>query len=187
MKRITPVVLAATLLTLSSCKSKNDANDDATAPATEAAAPAGPSESTSPLTRTDTIGSGSGAVIVSLSRSTDRSLPTVRDENDTEFYDNCVEITATRGGEEILRKRMTKADFESLLGDSERRMGVLQGMALVPEKCTASSLALSAQVGQPGLDGEGPAFNVTIALPSGKTDISKDNNQNAMLEELEGD
>lgn len=187
MKTLFAAAAAATLITFTACGNKENTATQAAESETNTVAPSGPMESASPLLRTDTLRTGGAALVVSVERRTGKDLPTVRDENNEEFYDNSVEITARKDGEVVLTRLITKSDFDSYLGADEKRMGVLQGMALVPEKSSARSLTFGAQVGQPGLDGEGPAFTVVLNLEDGAISISKDHNQDTTRDDMTGD
>jgi len=188
MKTFFATSMAAALLAFAACSGKDKAEKATAAPETAGIAEShSVMESASPLLRTDTLRSGGSVLTVSVNRHTDKELPNVRDENDQEFYDNCVEITVRSNGEELLNKRVTKADFSSHLGETEKRTSVLQGMALVPEKSSATTLTFGAQVGQPGLDGEGPAFTVVLDLPGGTMTVCKDKNQDTTRDDMTGE
>lgn len=179
-------LLAATLLLSVACKQdsvKTEKEGQSLAAATE---PMGPQPSTSDLLQETTLRfEGETPIVVSVDRRTDRSLPAVKDENDVMFYDNRVNVRVMRGGEQLFERSFTKADFESYLPDVDKRLGVMQGMALDSARCTARSLSFGAQVGQPGMDGDGSAFRISMSLPDGGISIERLSNQDTTRDDME--
>lgn len=114
---------------------------------------------------------------ITIKREADKSLPVVTDDLGKEFYDNRVEVTITKGGEEFFKKTYTKEAFTSFLtSDSENQGTVLLGMAYDSEKSDGHAIRLGAQIGQVGIE-EGPAFTIEIPLDGSASSIVRDNNQ----------
>ena len=122
---------------------------------------------------------------IRTNRQTDKSLPKVKDENDVEFYDNKVEVRIVCDGQETFSRTFTKKDFAEKLSNADVSHDVLQGMALDRDQTTASTIVLGAQLGQPGLDGEGPAFSVAITS-GGSVTIQSVSNRVTTKEDMEG-
>lgn len=159
MKKI--FLLAAVLLTVAGCgkTDKTQAAEGDTIGQTQAD---GPQPSSSDLTLRDTLKADGQTFIVTLSRETDKTLPTVTDEMGTTFYDNKVNVSVTRGGEQVFTHSFTKGDFEASLPEHDKKQGVLLGMAVDKAKSTAQHVVLGAQVGEPGLEDEASTFSVSV-------------------------
>ncbi|MBR1593481.1 MAG: DUF4738 domain-containing protein [Alloprevotella sp.] len=185
------ILLAAGVAMLASCKEKSAEQPQDTPFDNVAAAPTGTEHSASPMQYADTMRLSEHTFVVSLRRYEDSSLPTVRDEMGTDFYDNRVEINIRKDGQEVFLRTFSKEDFVEKAAEEDRRMGVLLGMSINREKSTANAICLGAQVGQPGLEGEGSIFSVTISPESKNVSIqrlpSSDFQENAVPQEEEGD
>ena len=181
-------LFAAALFGLTACKDKkatDTAENQAIAAVTD---PVGPQPSTSDLLQETTLRySGEPPLVVSIDRRTDRSLPAVKDENDVQFFDNRVSVRVKRGGELLVERSFTKADFESYLPEVDKRLGVMQGMALDSASCTARNLVFGAQVGQPGMDGDGSAFRISMSLPDGGISVERLSSQDTTRDDMEDD
>ena len=183
--RFFPLLLSS-LLVLSACKDRT-----ATASADEQNAPIpteaeGPQPSTSDLLQETTLRfAGEAPITVGVDRRTDRSLPSVKDENDVQFYDNRVSIRVRRGSELLIERSFTKADFESYLPEVDKQWGVMQGMALDSARCTARSLCFGAQIGQPGMDGDGSAFRISMSLPDGGISVERLKDQDTTRDDMD--
>lgn len=121
---------------------------------------------------------------INIKRTADATLPAVSDELGGTFYDNRVEITATRDGEELFTKQFTKSDFADFVPAADSKGCVLLGMAFDQENSSAATLRFGAQIGQPGIE-EGPAFIVEIPTGGGACSIVRDMRQDTMGEEGE--
>ena len=190
LERMKKILLSLTLLgtlSLAACGSK-DKNESNEAPQSLAAKQmkAGPSASTSPLLRLDTIKRSGSTIIVSVDRNTDKQLPTVKDINDTEFYDNAVTITVRKDGSQLLSRTFRKTDFEAYLPAKDKAHSVFQGMAFIPEASSANAFHFGAQIGEPGLDGEGPAFTVVLDAANGIS-ITRVVNQDTTLDDMQAE
>lgn len=185
MKKVFLVVSCLALLTLASCGKKNKTEETETPTSLAATTTGGINESTTPLDRTDTLRMGGHVFEIRTNRQTDKSLPKVKDENDVEFYDNKVEVRIVCDGQETFSRTFTKKDFAEKLSNADVSHDVLQGMALDRDQTTASTIVLGAQLGQPGLDGEGPAFSVAITS-GGSVTIQSVSNQVTTKEDMEG-
>lgn len=172
MKRLL-IILAAGATILASCKEKNTEQAQNTPFENTAEATAGTEHSAGPMQYADTMQLGNHTFVVNLRRYEDTSLPTVRDEMGTDFYDNRVEINITKDGNDVFQRTFSKEDFAEKAAESDRRMGVLLGMSIDKQKSTASTIHLGAQVGQPGLEGEGSIFSVSISPESKSVNIQR--------------
>lgn len=159
MKKI--VLLAIVLLATAGC-GKTDKPQGAEGDTLAQTQTDGPQPSSSDLTLTDTVKAGGQTLIVTLTRETDKTLPTVTDEMGTTFYDNKVNVSVTRGGEQVFTHSFTKADFEASLPERDKKTGVLLGMAVDKAKSTAQLVVLGAQVGEPGLEDEASTFAISV-------------------------
>lgn len=114
---------------------------------------------------------------ITIKREADKTLPVVTDDLGKEFYDNRVEVTITKGGEEFFKKTYTKEAFAGFLtSESESQGTVLLGMAYDSAKSDGHAIRLGAQIGQVGIE-EGPAFTIEIPLDGSASSIVRDNNQ----------
>ncbi len=170
------------LAALSACsgnKSNNDASLQDSTQTQQADAPyADPSQ-----TNTSEATLGGVRYEVAIARSADKSLPVVTDDMGKTFYENRVDVTIKRGGEEFFKKSYTKEAFDEFLTSKADRQGtVLLGMALDKERSTASTICLGAQIGQIGIE-EGPAFCIEIPLNGGAASIVRDNKQDTSGED----
>lgn len=120
---------------------------------------------------------------VTIARSADKSLPVVTDDMGKTFYENRVDVTVKRDGEEFFHKSYSKEAFSDFLTSPADRQGtVLLGMAFDKSRSTASTICLGAQIGQIGIE-EGPAFCVEIPLNGGTASIVRDNKQDTAGED----
>ena len=185
MKKILLIASCLALLTIASCGKKNKTEADATPKSLAAATTGGVNESTTPLNRTDTLRIGGHVFEITTNRQTDKSLPTIKDETDVVFYDNKVDVRIVRDGEEIFARTFTKKDFVDNSSADDAARDVMQGMALDKDHSSAQTIVLGAQIGQPGLDGEGPAFSVSVSL-DGSVAIRSVSNQVTTKTDMEG-
>lgn len=187
MKTIYYVLGIVLTIVFASCQSKKNDNDSESVADEHQYTTDAPQPSTSNLFRSDTMVVVGHDYIVSIDRKTDESLPRVKDENDVVFFDNSVAVTINENGGTVFERTFTKADFESYLSDADRAVCVFQGMALDRDHSVSTSVCLGAQLGQPGLDGEGPAFNVFISTTDGKVKIEKVTKPFTTLDEMTGE
>ena len=167
------ILLATAAIGLSACHEKAPKNEEQPTFQNVTTTPNGPEHSASPMQYADTMQLGDRRYIVSLRRYEDSSLPIVRDEMGTDFYDNRVEITIRKDGQEIFSRTFSKEDFAEKASETDRRMGVFLGMSIDQEHSTASTIRLGAQVGQPGLEGEGSIFSLYINTSNGALSIER--------------
>ncbi|MBO7069505.1 MAG: DUF4738 domain-containing protein [Bacteroidaceae bacterium] len=80
---------------------------------------------------TDSVTLGSHLYIYTIHREADDSLKVVTDENGDKFVDNYYDLNICKDGNEFFRRRFTKASFESLLDDSFRKNGILDGFRFI--------------------------------------------------------
>lgn len=180
-------ILLLTALSLSACdsKDKNEKDSDNQSLAAKQMSNE-PSPSSSPLERADTIRRGSSTYIISVARQTDKEVATVKDEFGTEFYDNRVTISIQKDGNALVSRSFRKSDFEAYLPSKDKQHSVFQGMAFIPETSSANTFHFGAQVGVPGLDGEGPAFTVVLDTNGGLS-ITRDLNQDTTLDDMKAE
>ena len=117
---------------------------------------------------------GKHTYAVSIHRVSDKQLPLVTDELDQKFYDNSVNITISRDGDQFFTKKVTKEAFMDFMPAEVYKSGLLLGMNCDTARCTTSTLCFTAQVGQAG---EGPAFLVLVPTDGGNVSILRDNQQ----------
>lgn len=94
----------------------------------------------------------------------------VRDCLDTEFYDNIVTVSVSRGGQELFSQVLTKDDFK---GEFDGSRCILQGVAF--NELKDGAIVLGAQVGEPANDEGGANFRIVFNT-SGTYSIAADNN-----------
>ena len=97
----------------------------------------------------------------------------VRDAVDTEFYDNKVTVSITRGGESVFAHTFLKSEFK---GDFNPGTVILQGMAYSERK--DGLFVFGAKVGDPGNDEDGTQYCVKVATDGSYT-LAVDYNQNS--------
>ena len=182
MNYIFKTALFAAALALAACGGKTGQNAETqdTAAVQQEAGPHADNE----LNREDVATLGGQRFEIKIKRTADATLPAVSDELGGTFYDNRVEITATRDGEELFTKQFTKSDFADFVPAADSKGCVLLGMAFDQENSSAATLRFGAQIGQPGIE-EGPAFIVEIPTGGGACSIVRDMRQDTMGEEGE--
>lgn len=159
-----------------------DADSSAVAPV----APKGPKASVSPQTNTYDATIGAHKYVVSMVRSVDSIAPTVDDGFDQRYYDNLVAVTISRDGQPVFTHTFGKDTFADYLDDGQKQSMVLLGMAYDDELSGASSLVLTAQVGEPCV-GEGPAFLVRVPVGSQTFRIERDTRNAADVDGYEAE
>jgi len=174
MQKVLILTALAAALLVQGCSS--DKKPEAKRIAVDTAKPKAPMPADNELTRDYTATLGANTYTITIHRTPDKSLPTVKDALDQEFFDNSVAVTITRGGEAFFSKTFTKEAFEDYLGSADRTGSILLGMAYDEEKSSRGHLCLAAQVGQPGT-GEGPALTVDIPTAGGAYSILHDTQQ----------
>ena len=180
--------MAAVLaMAVAGCQSKENGNKAESSETDPQFAADAPQPSSSDLFRNDTMVVVGHDYIVTIDRKTDESLPRVKDENDVVFFDNSVAVSIKENGGTVFERTFTKADFESYLSETDRAVCVFQGMALDRDHSASTTVCLGAQLGQPGLDGEGPAFNVLVSTTDGKVKIEKVTKPFTTLDEMNGE
>lgn len=107
---------------------------------------------------------------ITISRKTDKRLPTVKDDLDYEFYDNSVTVRIDCNGKEFYSKTFTKEAFKGFLPNADYEKCVLNGMAYDEDNSGGGDICIAAMVGQPGL-GEGHAFTLEIPTDGSATSI----------------
>lgn len=174
--------MIAAALALTACGGKQDAKNET--PETVAAEQTAGPHADNDLNREYVATLGGHRFEINIKRTADETLPTVTDELGGTFYDNRVEITATRDGEELFAKQFTKSDFADFAPAADSKGCVLLGMAFDQENSSAATLRFGAQIGQPGIE-EGPAFIVEIPTGGGACSIVRDMRQDTTGEEGE--
>lgn len=187
MKHFFSLFSFSLMLVLFGCQSKDAENKAESIVEGQQIDADAPQPSSSNLLRCDTMTVAGHEYIITIDRKTDESLPRVKDENDVVFFDNTVAVSITDKGRTIYENTFSKADFESYVSDADRAVSVFQGMAFDRDNSAASAICLGAQLGQPGLEGEGPAFNVFIPTSGGKARIEKVANPFTPLDDMTGE
>lgn len=172
MKKIfIPATLCA-LLTLTACGGEKK-NDRAEADSLAAAARKEPMVADSDMQFSDTITRGDHFYEVSIHRFADKDLPTVKDELDQTFYDNCVRITIRRDGKDFFTKEFRKEAFADFISEAELANFILIGMNLDRSRTSSRRILLTARVGAQGSDTPRP-FRVEIPTGGGAPSIMLD-------------
>ena len=161
----------STLALTASCGNKENKEGSDTDSLAQPSAPT-PRESEGDMERTYSAKIQGNNYSITISRKTDKSLPTVKDDLDTEFYDNSVTVKIARNGGEFYSKTFTKEAFKGFLTDGDYDKCVLNGMAYDEEKSGGGHICIAAMVGQPGL-GEGHAFTLDIPTDGSTASIVK--------------
>ncbi len=178
MKRIyIAICIAAATVALASCGGKTEqqaeTNADTTQTATDNTPYADPAQ-----TMKNEFQAGGHQYEITIHREADKQLPIVSDDLGKKFYDNRVDVTITRDGQDFFKRSYTKEAFESFLTEADKHGTVLLGMAFDSEKTQKDKriIYLGAQVGQVGIE-EGPAFSVEIPLDGSASSIVRDTAQ----------
>lgn len=122
---------------------------------------------------TDSLTLGGHRLDVTIRRYADKQLPTVKDEIDNEFYDNRVEITIVRAGEQVYNQEFAKESFASFLSAEEKGRGILVGMNVDREASSSQIVCLTAVVGAPGSDAV-QKFLIKVPAAGGSPVIARD-------------
>lgn len=171
------------------CGPKNASDGDAGQEGPDAEA-LQPNASASERTLSERVRFEGTAFDVSLLRKPAKEAPIVIDEIGTPFYDNDVYVSIKGAGSDSLffSRHFTKADFQAYVPETAYKVAVLQGMNLSDPATSPEGFMLTAQVGEPGLEGEGATFSVcitrsgnvvikpienTISLPSDEEELSE--------------
>lgn len=164
MKVSTRLLLACCVALVAACGEKKDAKDsaDSSDVFNQTSAPTRPEHSAGSLNNSDTITLSGHKYVVNVRRYEDSSLPTVRDDTGIEFYDNRVEISIVRDGAEIFTRTFSKEDFADKASETDRKTGVMLGMAFDAEKSSPGQLSFTASIGQPNIEDGGSGFRVSI-------------------------
>ena len=165
----------AASLALTSCGSKageNAENQDSTA---TTASVTGPYEATSRSYSQD-VEVGSHHYRVAIACQADKGA-VVRDQLDTEFYDNLISVTISEAGSELASHTFRKSDFQ---GSYDAAHSILQGMAYSDYR--DGQFIFGCQVGEPGNDEGGANFRVTMTS-SGSVSITPDYTQDTSANE----
>ena len=104
-----------------------------------------------------------------ISRTTDESLPHVKNDTGDTYVDNKIELRLTRGNEVVYSKTFTKNDFASLIDTAFLPKSILEGC--VYDKTTPNGIVFAVSVSYPQTDLYVP-LSVTISA-DGKMSISK--------------
>lgn len=113
----------------------------------------------------------------------DPSLPIFEDNQGQRFYQNRVNLTVLRDGEEVIHHTFVKDDFQSHVAENMQldfREGMLLGMNCNREGSSAQRLCFWAVV---GWSGEGPTFRVFLTPGSDKAVIETEHQR----EEVDAD
>ena len=101
------------------------------------------------------------------------SATIVKDVMDTEFYDNKVTVSITKGAESVFTHTFTKSEFK---GEYNPAVSILQGMAY--SQRVNGLFEFGAKVGDPGNDEDGIQYRVKVATDGSYT-IEVNYNQNS--------
>lgn len=116
---------------------------------------------------------------ISVKRSADKDLPTLKGELGQPYYDNQVTIRIERDGSIFYSKTFRKEAFLDFLSEADRRNDMLLGIAY--DCADEKGLRFGAQLGLPGSE-SGPIFTLTITT-DGTASITKDYTQDTSGEE----
>lgn len=179
MKKETAILLLGSVALLVACGEKKQTNRQP--PVRMEVVNNKPMPSSSPMLREIQLKIGGMEYSITIDRKVAHEYPIVVDENGTQFYDNRVEIEVRCRGKNTISRVFTKKDFSRDINHAELQADVLQGMTLINEKCTTKALVFGAQVGQPGMDGEGSTFLVYL-YTNGGAKVEKVSNQIEMID-----
>ena len=173
MKRIFIATVALSWIvissaTLSGCKDKKEEPKDSTAKVANIESAAEIEDNN----QTDTFASGGHTFNITVHRYSNTSAGEFKDEFGDKFYDNVVDIRATRDGQEIFNKHFSKADFRSHINADTTRY-ILQGIGFNKKQSDANNLTFSVELGEPGSD-DGTHFLLLTISPTGAIDIRED-------------
>lgn len=177
MKKLSLSLIAAASLSLMACGGNQDKNT-ADTDSTQVAADNGPYEMLG-RSATHQVEAGGKNYTVSIECQADRQH-TVRDINDSEFYDNLVQVTITCDTTQVFSHTFQKSDFA---GDYDPAHNILQGMAY--SELSGGLFVFGAQVGDPGNDEGGTNYRVTVSTGGAYNivpDYTQDTSSNESLD-----
>lgn len=145
MNRISLYIIVLAILTLSSCKKKEE-QKDIIVPAPVEEVVSGPQKMSETRQRHEVEWQGDKYVIT-IVRSADDSLPLVSDESGQEYYDNTINLVIQREDSTTFFKRtFKKADFVSYArGSGMEKTGALLG--IVYDKMENGRLVFATSIG----------------------------------------
>lgn len=164
-----PIPLFLTALLLSACKQAPEKVTN-TQEQTVSTTVNTPHVTQNEMTQNEVFTLGKDTYKIQLHRIPDTTLPIVKDENEEKFYDNSVDVDIHLNNQPLLHQRFTKADFKDFIPDHEYNINILQGMSVITS--AQKALQLTAEIGEPGMAGEGRNFVVTVHR-NGQTEIHK--------------
>lgn len=172
MKQTFFTLLLSGLVLFASCGSKAE-SDTATEATDKDGSTVEIHNSAGPRLETKSYKIGGQTYTVTLQRQPAQNAPTVTDDFGTVFYDNDVRISIKPESADslIFDRHFTKADFQDFIPKNLYSVSVLHGMAFSTDAKEKNRIVFGAQVGEPGLEGEGPTFAVSISL-NGEVGIS---------------
>lgn len=99
--------------------------------------------------KSDTIKWLGNKYIIIVSRSVDKNLPKVADENGIVYYDNSISVLIKREDDsEFFNRTFRKSDFQQSIGGTDiAKRGALLG--IVYDKITDNKLTFAASIGSP--------------------------------------
>lgn len=140
----------AGLACFTSCKEKQQPQDDIIAPKLEVAKPSAPIRM-QPYSDTRNVAWLGKEYKVEVQRMASDSLPMVKDETEQKFVDNRITLRVLRAdGSVAISKTFTKASFNDYIDANYRRTGILEG--LVFDKVDNQFLEFAASVSLPQTD-----------------------------------
>lgn len=107
-----------------------------------------------------------------IHRIADKSLPVMKQDDGSRYYDNHIDLMIKRGGADFFSKTFTKSTFESYIDEQFKDHGILEG--LVFDRTDGGNILFAASVSFPMTDEYIPLI-VKISS-SGTMSIERDSN-----------
>lgn len=166
------IISVASLMLLASCNDKPEKHD-IIVPAPKAEVKKGTQQMKAIRQEREIVWLGKD-YSASILRTSDKSLPIVKDETGQEYYDNIIDVKIVReDGTEAFHKKFTKQNFTSYLGNSSFvKDGVLLG--IVFDKVEDGNLVFAVSVGSPDMQSDAFIPLVMKVDRMGNTSISLD-------------
>ena len=184
MRRLSIVLMAVCSLVLMSCKEKKTSTVIiAPKPVEEVKKDPSKMQEINQDMNVEWIGKTYPVVIRRVS---DESLPMVKDESGSKYYDNVITLKVIRpDGSEFFSRTFKKTDFSSYLDDKTRSNGALLGIVL--DRAEGDNLIFAASVGSPDrLSDEYIPMVLTLSR-MGNVSIKKDTELDTASDRTEGE
>lgn len=122
------------------------------------------------LTYADTLTWRGRPARFEIERQADTSLPKVQDAHHIHYVDNRIRVTVMRGEKRIFDHTFTKTDFDALLDDEFKQIGILSGIMF--DKVQGADLLFAGSVSDPSQDDWYLPFTISIT-PTGSMTLKR--------------